>query len=174
MADQTPIEVVPYDPLWLQMYVEESQRILALIGSYVERIEHIGSTAVPGLAAKPVIDILIGVHNLADAPLFIPPLISLGYEYKPEHESVFPERRYLHRIINNRHSHHLHMVEPESEFFKVQLRFRDILLVNPEEAARYAALKIELAAKFRDDREAYTDGKSALINEILASHSNDD
>lgn len=174
MPDQIPVEVVPYDPLWSQMFADESQRILALIGGYAECIEHIGSTAVPGLAAKPVIDILIGVHRLADAPHFIPPLTTLGYEYIPEHEAVFPERRYLHRIIDHRHTHHLHMVEPVSEFFMVQLRFRDILRAHPEEAARYSALKIELAAKYRYDRDAYTDGKSDLINQILAAYSRED
>lgn len=170
MSTQIPIEVVPYDPLWPQLYTAESQRILALIGSYIARIEHMGSTAVTGLAAKPVIDILIGVHSLAQDTLFLPPLAALGYEYRPEHESVFPQRRYLHRIINGRRTHHLHMVEPGSLFFKEQLRFRDILRSHPEEAARYAALKYELAAKYRDNRDAYTDGKSSLIREILDSY----
>ncbi len=170
MTLASPIDVVPYNPLWPQMFAEESARILSLIGPHVACVEHMGSTAVPGLAAKPVIDILIGVHHLADDALFLPPLASLGYSYKPEHEAVFPERRYLHRIINGVHTHHLHIVEPATDFFRQQLRFRDLLRAYPEEAARYEALKVQLAAQFRNDREAYTDGKSNLIQEILNSH----
>lgn len=170
MATTSPIEVLPYNPLWPQMFAEESARILFIIGPYVDCIEHMGSTAVPGLAAKPVIDILIGVHHLADDVLFLPPLATLGYEYKPEHEAVFPERRYLHRVVNGVHTHHLHIVEPSSEFYKQQLRFRDLLRAYPEEAARYESLKVQLASQFRNDREAYTDGKSHLIQEILNSH----
>ena len=174
MSARIPVEVVPYDPLWPHLFAAESQRILALIAPYVQCIEHMGSTAVPGLAAKPVIDILIGVHSLADDRYFLPPLASLGYSYVPEHEEVFPERRYLHRIVAHCHTHHLHMVEAASNFFHVQLRFRDILRAHPEEAACYAALKLELAARFRDDREAYTDGKSTLITAIIARHAGED
>ncbi|HPS41583.1 MAG TPA: GrpB family protein [Anaerolineaceae bacterium] len=174
MSAHIPVEVVPYDPLWPHMFSQESQRILALIAPYVQVIEHMGSTAVPGLAAKPVIDILIGVHRLSDDRFFLPPLADLGYTYVPEHETVFPERRYLHRIVDGRHTHHLHMVKPASEFFRVQLRFRDILRAHPEEAARYAALKYDLAARFHDDREAYTNGKSDLITAILERHASED
>ena len=126
-----------------------------------------GSTAVPGLAAKPVIDILIGVRSLGDAPLFLPPLASLGYEYIQKHEGVFPERRYLHRLVNGLHTHHLHMVEPDSIFFKVQIAFRDYLRRHAETRDQYSALKFDLAQRYHNDREAYTDAKSAFILSIL-------
>jgi len=162
-----PIEVLPYDPHWPSLYEQARREILDVISPYVTRIEHIGSTAVPGLAAKPVIDILIGVRILQDAAAFLPPLYPLGYSYVPEHEDVFPERRYLHRIVDGAHTHHLHMVEPQSEFFRVQLLFRDYLRAHPGEAQRYAALKFHLAEQYRLDREAYTDGKTSLIKNIL-------
>lgn len=145
---------------------------MAVIGGYVRTIEHIGSTAVPGLAAKPVIDILIGVHYLTDAPAFLPLLTPLGYTYVPQHEATFPERRYLHRIVNGRHTHHLHIVEPASEFFRVQLLFRDYLRSHPDAVTQYADLKYRLAVKYRNDREAYTDAKSGFIQDILQNAAN--
>lgn len=162
-----PIEVLPYDPRWPLQYEEARREILDVIGAHVVRMEHIGSTAVPGLAAKPVIDILIGVRSLQEAPAFLPPLYLLGYTYIPEHEDLFPERRYLHRIADGVHSHHLHIVEPQSEFFRVQLLFRDYLRDHPEESARYARLKQRLARRYRLDREAYTEAKSDFIKNIL-------
>lgn len=172
MTSNIPIEVVPYNPQWQMLFELEKAAILSLIGMYVNRIEHVGSTAVPGLAAKPVIDILVGIQQLSDAPEFLPPLRSLGYEYIPEHEAEFPERRYLHRIEQGKHTHHLHIVETESSFFKTQLLFRDYLRTHPDDAERYAALKYRLAAKFKHDREAYTNAKSGFISEILCKARN--
>ena len=162
-----PIEIVPYNPSWPALFAEAWREISAAIGGYIISIEHIGSTSVPGLAAKPVIDILIGVRSLADADRFIPPLAPLGYTYVPKHEDVFPERRYLHRITDGKHTHHLHIVEPASDFYRVQILFRDYLRTHPNAAAEYAALKYQLAEKYRDDREAYTDSKSDFIRNIL-------
>jgi GrpB-like predicted nucleotidyltransferase (UPF0157 family) len=167
MPNVIPIEVVPYDPRWPALFESSRREIDAAIGGFITSIEHIGSTAVPGLAAKPVIDILIGVRSLADAPLFLPPLASLGYTYIPEHEDVFPERRYLHCIVDGRHTHHLHIVEPGSEFYRVQILFRDYLRAHPHAAAEYAALKVRLAQQYQFNREAYTESKSDFIQNIL-------
>lgn len=167
MPSSAPIIVVPYDPKWPLQYEEEKARILAAIAPYVVCMEHMGSTAVPGLAAKPVIDILIGVRSLADASFFLPPLISQGYDYIQKHEAVIPERRYLHRLVNGQHTHHLHMVEPASNFFKAQIAFRDYLRRHADARDQYAAHKLELAQQFQHDREAYTDAKSAFILSIL-------
>jgi len=167
MPDVIPIEVVSYDPRWPVAFETARRGIVAAIGEFITSIEHIGSTAVPGLVAKPVIDILIAVCSLADAPCFLPPLAPLGYTYIPEHEDVFPERRYLHRIVDGRHTHHLHIVEPGSEFYRVQLLFRDYLRAHPHIAAEYAALKVSLAQQYKFDREAYTESKSDFIQNIL-------
>lgn len=173
MSRMIPIEVVPYDPHWPTRFARARRQIQSLIGVYITSIEHIGSTAVPGLAAKPVIDILIGVRHLEDAPEFLPPLATLGYTYIPEHESTFPERRYLHRIVQRRHTHHLHIVEPASEFFRVHILFRNYLRTHPDAAAAYGALKAQLAEQYRCDREAYTEAKSDFIREILRLAEND-
>lgn len=165
--ERAPVIIVPYDPRWPAQFEEEKTRLIADIGAYVLSIEHIGSTAVPGLAAKPVIDILIGVHSLQEASLFIPPLEARGYEYVPQYEDEMPFRRYLHRKVNGEHTHHLHMVEPTTHFYKVQLAFRDYLRTHPETRDAYAALKINLAEKYRNDRMAYTDAKSDFIFGVL-------
>jgi GrpB-like predicted nucleotidyltransferase (UPF0157 family) len=166
--EHAPVFIVPYDPAWPRLFEEEKARILQDIGSYVVNIEHMGSTAIPGLAAKPVIDILIGVRSLADAPLFIPPLTARGYEYVSRYEQEMPFRRYLNRKVNGEHTHHLHMVEPDTDFFRVQLAFRDYLRTHPKECEEYAALKLRLAEKYRNDRVAYTDSKNEFIQGILA------
>ena len=167
MSDSLPVEIVPYDPRWTQLFSDASREILIAIGEYIRVIEHIGSTAVPGLAAKPVIDILVGVKNVDDAPAFLPPLFPLGYHYISRYETELPQRRYLERIRAGRHTHHLHIVAAESDFFHTHLLFRDTLRANPALAAEYAALKIRLAAQYRTDRAAYTDGKSAFIQSVL-------
>jgi GrpB-like predicted nucleotidyltransferase (UPF0157 family) len=162
----SPIVIEPYDPFWIKMFEDEASLIRALIGGFITDIEHIGSTAVPGLAAKPVIDILIGVHHITDSPLFIPPLTTVGYVYKPEYEDELPERRYLHKKINGVPTHHLHIVEPGTEFFRRHLAFRDYLRSHRDSALAYAALKISLAEKFGSDRSGYTDAKSDFIKDI--------
>lgn len=162
-----PIEIVSYDPRWPDLFEMERISLIPAFGDHLCCIEHIGSTAVPGLAAKPVIDILVGVRKIADSPAFIPALEGMGYDYIPRHEMIFPERRYLHRIVEGKHTHHLHIVEPDSKFFKDQILFRDHLRNHPADAARYAELKYALAGKFQNNREAYTDGKSELIQQIL-------
>ncbi|MHC1684842.1 MAG: GrpB family protein [Clostridiaceae bacterium] len=162
-----PIFVVPYDPAWPRLFSIEKERIDAVIHQYVSSIEHVGSTAVPGLAAKPVIDILIGVKHLFEAAFFIPPLLTLGYVYIPELELDLPERRYLQKISAGAHTHHLHLVEPDTSFYIDHLRFRDLLCLHPELASEYATLKLALAKKYRYDRAAYTDAKSNFIQRVL-------
>ncbi|KAF0106933.1 MAG: hypothetical protein FD147_2458 [Chloroflexi bacterium] len=163
----SPIVIEPSNPNWLILFQSEAALIQSVIGSYITSIEHIGSTAVPGLAAKPVIDILIGVQRVADSPLFLPPLTALGYIYRPEFESELPERRYLLKMKDGKHTHHLHIVESTTQFFRKELAFRDYLRMHPETAEAYATLKYELAKKFGSDRAGYTDAKTAFIQDVL-------
>ncbi len=93
MAD--PVVIVDYDPRWPAMFREEQEAILRAIGPHVVAVEHVGSTAVPGLGAKPIIDILVGIGSLNEASACIRPLEALGYRYVPEFEAEFPERRYF-------------------------------------------------------------------------------
>lgn len=162
----TPVVIVPYDPAWIEAYQREAALIRLCIGRYITGIEHIGSTSVPGLDAKPIIDILIGVKSLADSPAFLPLLIGMGYCYKPEFEEGLPERRYLYKVENGLDTIHLHMVEPGTTFYKRHIAFRDYLRTHPDSASAYASLKYELAQKHGSDREGYTDAKTDFIKEI--------
>ncbi len=165
---QTPIRLADYDPEWPERFEQEAARIREAAGDHLLALEHIGSTAVPGLAAKPVVDMLGGTETLADADACVGPLEAIGYEYVPELEAELPERRYFRRTADGRHTHHLHVVEVGSEFFERHRDFRDYLRDHPEAAARYEALKRELAAEHRHDVAAYTEGKSDFVAEIEA------
>lgn len=166
------VEVLDYQPTWPQQYADEARQIGAAIGQYVLRMEHIGSTAVPGLAAKAVIDILILIHDLKDTPYIVPSLAALGYDYVPKHESLFPQRRYFQKLnAEGKHTHHVHIVASQDGFFADHIRFRDLLRADSSHRVAYAQLKHELAAKFPDDRAAYTEGKADWIAHLLKSAS---
>jgi GrpB-like predicted nucleotidyltransferase (UPF0157 family) len=94
-----PVIIEAYDPEWPNLFLAEKARLDAAIHSYIDIIEHVGSTSVPGLAAKPVIDILVGIHSLGDTPQFVPLLQAIGYIYVPEYEVDLPERRYFKKAL---------------------------------------------------------------------------
>ena len=168
MVSADPVVVVPYDEAWPSLYEEERARIERVIGPWVEEIEHVGSTAVPGLAAKPVIDIMVGVRSLKDSPILVERLVGIGYEYVPDFERVLPFRRYLRKIREGRRTHQIHLVErSNAEWWDRHLLFRDYLRVHPEVAEEYAHLKYELSSRFGEDREAYTDAKTEFISEVV-------
>lgn len=162
-----PVEVAEYDPAWPQRFVEERERIAAALGDTDAVIEHIGSTAVPGLPAKPVIDILVGVNDIERAGQAVAALIGLGYNYAPEVETDLPDQRYFYK--GSPHTHHVHMVERDSRMFEEHLLFRDYLRAHPEAAEEYARLKRGLAARFRDDRVSYTRGKKTFFDTVVAA-----
>ena len=163
-----PVVIVDYDPQWPTLYEEERDRILAVVGDLVVAIEHVGSTAVPGLGGKPIIDIMPWVRSLADAERCIEPLEGIGYEYVPEYNDLLPERRYFHKGPPQGRTHHLHMVEQTGEFWDRHLLFRDWLRTHPQDAQEYYRLKKELAARFGRDREGFTDAKTPFIESIVA------
>ena len=166
---QRKVRIVEYDPSWVTLYREEKTKILAVIGHLAVVVEHIGSTAVLGLGAKPTIDIMVGVHSLSDAQKCIVPLGSIGYEYQPQHEATMPERRFFRKGEPPKEQHyHLHMVEKGSEFWKTHLAFRDYLRTHPEAAQQYYELKRRLASKYGSDREGYTEAKTPFIESIVA------
>jgi GrpB-like predicted nucleotidyltransferase (UPF0157 family) len=136
---------------------------------WIVEIEHIGSTAVPGLAAKPVIDMQVGVRDLSATPDIVEALTRLGYEYLPELEDDLPSRRYFRRRVARRRTHQIHLVErSDIEWWDRHLAFRDWLRAHPDDRDAYARLKRSLAAEHRDDRAAYTDAKSAFVRAIEA------
>lgn len=156
-----------YEPGWPEMFNREKSRLLNAITPWVVAIEHIGSTAVPGLSAKPIIDIMVGIHSLEDAPTIILKLEKLGYIYKIQYQDSIPERRFLYRINRGGHTHHLHMVEAKSDYWYSHLLFRDFLRSHPHIAADYAELKYHLANEYPDDVDSYTYGKSDFVASVL-------
>lgn len=159
------VRVVDYDPAWPRMFEEERGRIVKAIGDWSLGVQHIGSTSVPGLAAKPVIDIMIAVRELEEARRnVIEPLTALGYDYVPEFEVVMPYRLYFRR--GDPRSHHIHMVEMETEFWRRHILFRDYLREHPAALAEYAELKRGLAIEHGTDMDGYTEGKTEFIKRI--------
>lgn len=160
-----PIEIVPYDPRWPERFEDEHTALTEAIGEWATGgIHHVGSTAVPDLDAKPIIDILAGVDNLETARDCFEPLARLGYlhaPYRPE------EMHWFCKPHPRRRTHHLHLVPTDSERFRNELAFRDALRANPDLAESYAATKQKLAARFKHDREGYTNAKEPFIREAL-------
>jgi GrpB-like predicted nucleotidyltransferase (UPF0157 family) len=166
---QRKVEIGEYDPKWAVLYREEKAKIVAAIGHLAVAVEHIGSTAVVGLGAKPIIDIMVGVSRLSDAQLCMQPLESLGYRYQPEHEVTMPERRFFGKGEPPVEQHyHLHIVEKRGEFWRRHLAFRDYLRSHPETSRQYCELKRKLASKYGSDREGYTEAKTQFIESIVA------
>lgn len=162
-----PILVVNYDPQWPILFEQEKERIIAALGSYLLMIDHIGSTAVPGLAAKPVIDIGLGVRSLPEATLLIPSIERLGYVYEPTLEQLLPERRFFWKGIPTVHTYHLHLAEVNNPVLVRPLQFRDHLRKHPDAAAEYGALKRELAKSCGQDMEAYVAGKTGFVENVM-------
>jgi GrpB-like predicted nucleotidyltransferase (UPF0157 family) len=164
------VEICEYDVKWPLKFEKQKSDIMKAIGNKVVAIEHIGSTAVPGLGAKPIIDIMVGLQKLRDADDCIDPLKKIGYEYVPELEVEIPERRYFHKSPSSvlKKHYHLHMVQIHGEFWKVQILFRDYLRTHSDSAQEYFRLKKELAAKYRLNREAYTEAKTSFIRSTIS------
>lgn len=179
-----PIVIADYDPAWVDRFEQERDLIYRTCGrdAFV-RIEHVGSTSVPGLAAKPIIDLMPGVRSLGDAQPLIRLLKTIGYQYVPEFEQPSPERndpgmpfrRYFRKDVDGVRAFHMHMVEAGSEFWTNHLRFRNYLRTEPVVAREYADLKRAIAAEFNasltassNTNHGYTDRKGAFVEDVLA------
>lgn len=161
------VTIVPYDPDWPRRFSEECRALAAVFAGREAVIEHVGSTAVPGLGAKPVIDIMVGVPVLVEVERRIPALEAAGYEYVQEYERQLSDRRYFRKPRRGPRAFHLHCVVTGSDFWIRHLAFRDDLRTHPESAAAYYNLKRELAG--RVSKGEYTEAKSAFIEGVLAS-----
>ena len=153
------VRVVGYDPRWPTLFEAEVERLSGAIAPPVLHLEHVGSTAVPGLAAKPVLDILAGYREPASEQRYIAALGAAGYEDRGE--QGIPGRQFFRR--GQPRAYHVHLTLVGSAFWHDHLDFRTLLRSNPERRAEYARLKQELAARHPRDREAYIDGKSAFV-----------
>jgi GrpB-like predicted nucleotidyltransferase (UPF0157 family) len=161
---QAPIDIVPYDPEWGVSFQEEAAVLRRALAPWLAGpVEHIGSTAVPGLAAKPVIDIMAAVETLDGSRPAITAVATLGYCYWPyraELEHWFCKPSPAHR------THHLHLVPVGASEWRRAIAFRDYLRTHAETAREYEALKRRLALEHRLDREAYTDAKRPFLERI--------
>jgi GrpB-like predicted nucleotidyltransferase (UPF0157 family) len=162
VVDQ-PIQLAPYDPSWPERARAEATRLeLALRPWLAGPVEHVGSTAVPALEAKPTIDLMAPVADLDDARAAFGPLADLDYA----HASHRPHFHWFCKPSPTVREFHLILIERTHPDWAARLRFRDRLRADPATAAAYVALKRELAARHPDDREAYTDAKSAFVAEV--------
>lgn len=161
-----PIRLVSYVPTWPAQFEEERAVLEDAIGPRVTGgIHHVGSTAVPNLDAKPIIDILVGVESLKVSRACFGPLAKLDYLYAPYRVD---EMHWFCKPHPSRRTHHLHLIPTDSKRFGDELAFRDRLRANPKTAEKYAALKHALAERFAKNREAYTDAKTDFIRRVLA------
>jgi len=163
---EAPIEVVAYDRSWPQKFETERQLLEAALAPWLAGpVEHIGSTAVPCLPAKPVIDIMAPVHTLLASRPAIEAAVSAGYVYYPYRPEVM---HWLCKPSPSCRTHHLHLVPLGSQLWLERLAFRDALRSNPVLAAEYANLKLSLAERFRLEREAYTEAKAPFVQRVLS------
>jgi GrpB-like predicted nucleotidyltransferase (UPF0157 family) len=163
-AIREEISIAPYDPEWPNLY--ENQAVFLrgkLPQSVVIKIEHFGSTAVPGLAAKPVIDVLVQVSSLEETKEQVVPILEAeGYDYFWRTDVSPAYAWFIRRDSEGKRTHHIHMVAADSKLWE-RLYFRDYLREFPEEARRYAELKRSLAERYPNDRIAYTEGKAEYV-----------
>lgn len=167
-----PVEVVAYDPLWPRLFREEKEHLLSCLPrELIGRIEHFGSTAVPDLPAKPIVDMLVEVFSLEQTKgRIVPVLERQGYDYfwRPTWGDDTPPfyAWFIKRDSNGRRTHHIHMVEPHFEHWK-RLLFRDYLIQHPEIAEEYGRLKLRLAREHPNDRVAYTERKTDFVVKVM-------
>ncbi len=157
------VKLAPYTAEWKQLFEEEKARLQAAIGPYVLDIQHVGSTSIPGMVAKPILDIGVAVTSFEGARVCVGPIEQLGYEYRGEHG--IPRRHFFAK--GNPRTHHLHMNEIGGREWENQVLFRDYLIQHPGLAREYATLKEELAQRYPADREAYLSGKEPFIERVL-------
>lgn len=160
------IIIEPYNPKWKIEFEKECRLLMNSIKEPDIKIEHIGSTSVKGLDAKPIIDIMIGLKDFNTADNHISTIESLGYNYIPKYEDVMPHRRFFTKESNGKRTHHIHMVGLETEFWNRHLRFRDHLRNNNEDRNKYMELKMDLVKREWANGNEYADAKSEFIKEI--------
>jgi GrpB-like predicted nucleotidyltransferase (UPF0157 family) len=160
------ISVVPYQSGWKDLFEREADILRSTLEEKAVRIEHIGSTAIPGMVSKPIIDIMVAVVSLIQAKELIPLLKAIGYEYKP-HDTV-PERMFFAKEHSPEYrTHHLNLATQESGFWKNQIAFRDYLRAHDQIAAEYADLKKRLSEEYAHTHHIDPDGKTAFVAKVL-------
>lgn len=160
-----PVIIVPYDPEWPRIYEEGRRHIGGAVGGIIRSIEHVGSTSVPGLWAKPIVDMIAGLDGRDDAERCRALLLPLGYDDASPGDN--PDWYYCLGKAPHSNGFHLHLMKEGSRFQEKHILFRDWLCAHPADAEAYKELKISLSEKYRNDRVAYTDAKTEFINWIV-------
>jgi GrpB-like predicted nucleotidyltransferase (UPF0157 family) len=162
------IVICDFDPEWPALFEQERERVAEVLGSVAIAIEHVGSTAVLGLAAKPIIDLLVTVRSLPDArSACIEAVEPLGYRYLREYEAWLPDEMLFRKIVSGAWTHHLHVTEPSSPRWEEYVLLRDYLRRHREMADAYGDLKRALALVFEDDIAGYRDAKRPFVQALL-------
>lgn len=158
------LKLVPFSKNWKRSFNEEKRIFLDLIGDFILDIEHIGSTAIEGASAKPIIDILISLRKFEDGFACVKPLENIGYEFRGEYGQ--PGRHYF---VKGRQvvTHHVHMFEKTHPDFEKHILFRDYLNGHPDYVRKYCDLKKELLGKYQNNRELYTESKTSFIEDVV-------
>lgn len=159
------IDIVPYDPNWIKAFEEEANVLQKNFPEIIRKIEHFGSTAIPGLSSKPIVDMLVEVSSLKEVKkTIVPALAKAGYDYfwRPEIDKPPMYAWFIKRNKKGERTHHIHMVEKDSKLWE-RLFFRDYLRKHPEEVKKYEQLKKTLSKLHPNDREAYTKGKTDFV-----------
>jgi len=163
-----PIPIVAYDPEWPSLFTRERDRLEPVLAPWlVEPIEHIGSTAVPGLPAKPIIDMVAPIADHAAFHSALPPLNELSWVHVPEPGDEAARKWSICFPDVAWRTHHLHVVEQRSPCWRDWLAFRDHLRTDPDAAAQYGRIKADLASRDDRDRTAYRTGKAPFIRGVL-------
>ncbi|MDT9722438.1 GrpB family protein [Paenibacillus sp. ClWae2A] len=159
------IVISEYKEHWALEYQSEKEKIIDALGSKIIGIEHFGSTSIKGMAAKPLIDIMLSVNELTGVETFIEPLAQIGYEYVPKLD--FPTRWFFRKGLWRAGTHHLHVYQHNGVEWQQNLMFRNFMQSNLDAANEYMQLKKELSIKFSNDRVSYTEGKDKFIKSII-------
>jgi GrpB-like predicted nucleotidyltransferase (UPF0157 family) len=158
------VRLVPHNPLWQTYFDAESQNLYAALAPYIKEIRHIGSTAIPGIYAKPILDIMVGLIDIADVRHCEAPLAALGYTYEGEQEIA--GWHFFRKKTGKMTTHHLHVVQWNGAYWLDHILFHRYLFQHPEVAEAYERLKLTLAKKYATDRAAYTQDKTDFVNKV--------
>jgi GrpB-like predicted nucleotidyltransferase (UPF0157 family) len=159
------VQLSTYTEEWATKYQYEKNWIVNAAGNEISNVEHIGSTSIKGLKAKPIIDIMAGIDDLSRTEILIEPLSKIDFEYVPKPELT--DRRFFRKGLWGKGTCHLHICEFQGKEWNEKLLFRDYLRKHPQAAEEYAQLKSELAVKYKFDRPAYTEHKEPFIRKII-------
>ncbi|OWA37672.1 hypothetical protein B9G55_06395 [Saccharibacillus sp. O16] len=162
------VEIQPANPEWLERGREEAARLRALLAPYgVDEVEHIGSTSIPDLAAKPILDVMAKIPSYAQLEEVVETLAAEDWHYVPVELDGHEWRRFFVKVKQDRRKCHLHLIPQHEQRWDIQLRFRNVMRQRPDAVERYGQLKQQLAEQYRNDREAYTRAKSEFIQHVL-------